>query len=826
METNKYKVAPEQLRRVCDPSVFSFETTAEIAPLTEVFGQDRALRAIEFGVDISSSGYNLFLAGQPGTGKTNILKRLLKEVVKTRPVPDDVFYVHNFEDPDTPRALSLPAGMGCRFQHDMQELVRDLQEMVPKVFEGKEYEEHQQHRADGSQQRKEALFKTLAKQAEELGFEIKSTPAGFQTVPLRDGEPLTQDAFEQLEKEERKKLEARMADIQGKVRDFVSEVKRLDRAYREELRQFNQQVAMNVLGSLMQDLRDRYENHKGLLQYLDNVQQDVLENIDQFRGQEEQMVLPGLRVQGQQPDFTRYMVNLVVDNSGLKGAPVVFETNPTYNNVVGRIEKRAQFGALITDFTMIRAGSLAKANGGFLVLEIEEVLRNPFVYDALKRALQNQEVRIEDPSERFGMLSTQTLRPEPIPLKLKVCLIGRPLYYHLLYSHDEVFRESFKVKADFDHQADRNEEAAVKLGAFVARIVNEEKLAHFHRTAIAAIVDEGSRWVEDQEKISMQFGRVHDLMRQAAHWAKHDGAEVVSASHVERAVDEIEYRSSLTKERVQELIKRDVLSVETAGESPGQINGLAVHMLGDYLFGRPSKITANVHLGSEGVVNIERRVRLSHSTHDKGVLILGGFFGERFAQEQPLTLSASLTFEQSYAEVAGDSASSTELYVLLSALSRLPIRQGIAVSGSVNQKGEVQAVGGINYKIEGFFDICNARGLTGEQGVIIPKANLQHLMLRKPVIDAVKAGRFHIWAVDHVDQGIEILTGVEAGTRDGDGSWTEGSVNERVSRRLEDLGRQLQTWGRGPEQPELVAPREQMEPEQPPPPKPPEPPRN
>lgn len=824
MDISKLTLPVEKLRRTCDPAGFPFETTAELDPLEEIIGQDRAVRAIEFGLDISSSGFNLFLAGQPGTGKTTILKRILADLTGDRPVPPDIAYVHNFDDPYSPAVLILPAGWGAKLRDDLAELVEDLQERVPKAFEGKAYEEQQRATAEAHQQKKQALLERLEEDAAELGFDVKSTPMGFRTIPVREGKPLTQEEYQGMGEEERAELDERMEGLQEKIREVMSEVKDIDQALKDDLRELNRQVAMNVLGTLMQDLRRRYKKIDGVPEFLDKIEKDILENIDSFRAQEEpQLSIPGLRMPRQEPDLTRYQLNLVVDNSGAKGAPVVVEKNPTYANLVGLIERRAQFGALLTDFTMIRAGSLVKANGGYLVLNVEDVLRNPFVYDALKRSLMNKEARIEDLSERYGLFSAATLRPAPVPLDVKVCLIGNPMYYHLLFAYDETFREIFKVKADFDYQTERSDAALQRFGAFIARLVEHEELPHFDRGGVAAVVEESSRFVEDQEKLSLRFAEVNDLIREAAYWAKRSGAEAVGREHVQRAVEEAEYRSSLSKERVQEYIQRDILFVDTDGEKVGQINGLAVHMLGDYLFGRPSRITASVYLGRDGVLNIERRVGMSHSTHDKGVLILSGLLGERFAQSQPLTMSASLTFEQSYSEIAGDSASSTELYVLLSALSGAPIRQGIAVTGSVNQRGEVQAIGGVNHKIEGFFDVCNARGLTGHQGVMIPKSNVQHLMLRPQVVEAVAQGEFNIWAVSHVDEGIEVLTGVPAGARDDDGNWTEGSINDRVQKRLAALGKTMMTWAKTTKsEPSEVVTLHDGGDEPPPPPKPPE----
>ena len=825
MASNQHELSAEQLRRRSDPAQFPFETTAEVEPLEGVIGQERAVRALRFGLDIDSPGYNVFVAGLSGTGKGSIVRRFLTQLSADEPIPDDAFYVHDFEDPDAPRILFLPAGRGHELRADMVELIEDLQEQVPKSFEGKEYEEQRRRTAERHQDRKQELLDKLEGVARERSFELKSTPMGFRTVPIRDGKPLTQEEYEGLEEKQRADLDERMEKLEKEVREVMAEVKVVDQAMKEQLRDLNQQVAMNVLGNLMLDLKKRYLEFSKVSQYLEAVQKDIVDNIEHFRETEEPtMPIPGLRLPRQEPDLSRYEVNVVVDNSHTEGAPVVFERNPTFANLVGRIERRAQFGALLTDFTMIRAGSLAKANGGYLVLNVEDVLRNPFVYEALKRAIRDREMRIEDLSERYGLFATQTLKPEPIPLKTKVILLGNPMWYQLLFAYDEDFAKIFKVKADFDHQTDREESRNMQLAGFIARFVAEESLPQMDRTAVAAIVEQASRLVEDQEKLSLRFSDLTDLMRESAYWARQAEAEVTSANHVEKAIEEQEYRAGLVKDRVQELIEREVLLVDTEGETVGQVNGLAVHILGQYAFGRPSRITAAVHLGRAGVINIERRARLSHSTHDKGVMILSGFLGERYAQERPLSLSATLTFEQSYGEIAGDSASSTELYCMLSALSKTPIKQGIAVTGSVNQKGEVQAIGGANCKIEGFFDTCQRRGLTGEQGVMIPAANVQHLMLRRDVVEAVEAGKFRVWAVDHVDQGIEVLTGVAAGEQNDDGTWPEGTINFLVDQRLEDLGRRLQTWGRASDAvpTEVVSPAGADDDRPPAPPRPPE----
>jgi lon-related putative ATP-dependent protease len=573
----------------------------------------------------------------------------------------------------------------------------------------------------------------------------------------------------------------------------IRQARSLEKLANEALQKLDREVTTFALTPLIEEVREKYEDCPEVVQYLHDVQNDILDNLALFREEQPAQASPA----GMPADpFRKYQVNVLVDNSSLKGAPVIIELNPTYNNLFGRIEKEAQFGALFTDFTLIREGSLHRANGGYLVLPVEEVLRNLFSWESLKRALRNAQIVIEEPSERLGFITTKTLRPEPIPLNIKVILIGQPYIYYLLYNLDEDFKELFKVKADFDYRMDRTPEAVREYISFVCTLCQEENLRHLDRTALAKIIEHGSRLAEDQEKLSTLFGDLSDVIREAHHYAVRDQSPLVTAAHVTQAINERYYRSNLVEQRVQEAIARGIIQIDVAGAEVGQVNGLSIIDLGDITFGRPNRITASVGLGTEGLIDIEREAKLGGPIHTKGVLILAGYLSQQYAQDKPLSLSARLVFEQSYSGVEGDSASSTELYALLSALSGLPIQQGIAVTGSVNQKGEVQAIGGVNEKIEGFFAVCKAMGLNGRQGVIIPASNVKHLMLKDEVVEAVRQGQFHIWAVHTVDEGIEILTGVPAGKRLPDGTFEPGTVHYLVDQRLRQFSEKMREFGK------------------------------
>ncbi|MCS7206837.1 MAG: AAA family ATPase [Dehalococcoidia bacterium] len=784
-------LAPEELRAVCSPATLGFTCTDELDPLPGIVGQQRAVDALEFGLGIRRPHFHIFVAGPPGTGKTTAIRTFLEQRARTEAVPNDWCYVYNFEDPFRPRCLSLPPGRGRRFRRDMRQLVEKARREIPKAFEAEEYISRRERITQEVNRQREALFTRLSQHALERGFSIQATPVGFVILPLSKGRPLTDEEFLRLDPVVRAELQKRREEIEHALKTVLKEVRSLERQAEELIHALNREVALHVVGGIIEDLMETYADLPQVTAYLQAVREDMLHNLEYFFAPAQQPSAPQAPVSPQELALRRYEVNLLVDNSTLQGAPVVVEHNPNYPTLFGRLEKEVMYGLLQTDFTLIKPGALHHANGGYLVLSMDDLVRNPFSYESLKRALLNREIVTEDLVEHLGIVATKTIQPQPIPLDVKVIITGSPFQYYILYALDDEFRKVFKVRADFDSRMDRTPETERLYCAFLCTLAKREGLRHFTADAAAKMVEMGSRMAEDQRKLSARFGALADLAWEADYWAKVDGSPRVDAAHVLKAVEKKIYRSNLIEERLQEMIQRQVLLVETEGAKVGQVNGLSVVLLGDYAFGRPNRITASLGLGRAGLVDIEREARLGGPIHTKGVLILAGYLMHRFSQDKPLTLSARLVFEQSYEMVDGDSASSAELYALLSALADLPIKQGIAVTGSVNQRGEVQAVGGVNEKIEGFFYTCRLRGLTGEQGVIIPEANVQHLMLKEEVVEAVRQGKFHIWAVRTVDEGISILTGVPAGERGADGSFPPDTVNGRVDKRLREMNKAL-----------------------------------
>jgi lon-related putative ATP-dependent protease len=792
------EVPVEKLRKICDPTVLDCTTSQETRALETIVGQDRAAKALHFGLGIKDAGFNIYVGGVPGTGRTTAVKRFLEEEASEQPVPDGWCYVNNFQDAYHPRALRLPPGRAKAFQSDMRSLVNGALRAIRAAFESDEYATHRDEAAQTFQRQREEILTNVNDKAQEEGFFIQVTPVGLMTIPMnrKKGQPLTDEEFAALKPDEKENIRKKREELQSEIEAAIRQTKRLEKSAEEELQKLDKDVAIYALSHPIEDLKEKYHDLPDVLAHLDAVRDDILEHLDLFRGEPEQQ--PAMPFRGMPPEEAlarRYEANLVVDHTQAKGAPVVMELNPTYNNLFGRIEQEAQFGALTTDFTLIRGGSLHKANGGYLVLPVDELLRNPFAWDSLKRALSNREIAIEDTADRLGFITTKSLKPEPIPLDVKVVLIGQPEVYYLLRAYDERFSELFKVKADFDTRMDRTEENIRNYASFVGTRCEAENLRHLDDGALAKVVEHGSRLVEDQEKLSTRFGEIADILREANHYAAEDGADLVSAAHIKKAIDERFHRSSLLQERIREMIERGTIMIDASGVRVGQVNGLSVIGLGDISFGQPSRITASIALGREGVVDIEREAKLGGPIHTKGVLILSGYLAEKYAHDKPLSLSAHLVFEQSYSGVDGDSASSTELYAILSSLSGLPIKQGLAVTGSVNQKGEVQAIGGVNEKIEGFFEVCQAKGLTGEQGVVIPHSNVENLMLKEEVLEAVQAGQFHIWPVRTIDDGIEVLTGVPAGERQEDGTFEGGTVNDRADKRLRQMAETLMEFG-------------------------------
>ncbi|QXE89301.1 AAA family ATPase [Geomonas subterranea] len=788
MSETDCRVPVDKLRWICDPALFNFKTTEDIAGLEGNIRQDRALAAIEFGLGMSNNGFNIYLAGESGTGRTSTIRQMLKKFVKGTCPPSDWCYVNNFRMPDAPLAIALPAGMGRGFAADMRELLDYVRGNIPTALESKEYETNRVTIIEQFQEKNGEIFSDLEQEAGEKGFALQRTVSGLVIVPQKEGRNFTQEEYEALEKDEREKLDTVGRELTEKLNDALRQVRENEKALRDALALLDRELGLSAVGHHLNPLREKYQGFAKVQQYLEDVQEDLLLNLEDFKPQVAPPQIPGLKIPKQEPTFERYEVNVLVENNPDNGAPIVFESNPTYNNLFGRIENIMQMGGVATtNFTLIKPGALHRANGGYLILDAREVMINPFAWESLKRCIRNMEIKIEDVLEQYRFMTVVSLKPEPIPLNAKIIMIGSLWIYYLLYYLEPDYRKFFKVKADFDSQVNRTPAVMQDYALFVAAHCCKEGLLPFDPTGVAALLEHASRLVEDQERLSSQFMELSDLIRESSYWAKRDGAQIVDRSWVKRAIQEKTYRSNRIEERIHEYLARGVILCDTKGSVVGQINGLSVITMGDYTFGRPSRLTIRVSQGRAGMVNIEREVKLSGPIHDKGVLILTGYLAGKFGQEQPLSFSAHICFEQSYEGVEGDSASSAELYGLLSAFSGLPVRQGIAVTGSVNQHGQIQPIGGVNYKIEGFFAVCKAKGLTGEQGVMIPKINEHNLMLSDEVVQAVSDGMFHIWSVSEVEEGIEILTGVPAGKVGDDGRYPEGSVNFLVQKKLKTM---------------------------------------
>ncbi|MGB9822912.1 Lon protease family protein [Thermodesulfovibrio sp.] len=783
------KLQADEVYKKCDHNIFDFETTEELQPLAGTIGQDRAIASLEFALNLPAKGFNIYALGEQGTGKMRAIRTLLSEKVKKEPVPPDWCYLYNFKNPDAPVAVSLPAGRAIEFQKDMENLVNTLKVEIPKAFESKEYDKQRNKILEDFQQKQREWFSTVEEEAKAKGFAIRKALAGLIIVPVkRDGEPLTEEEFQALDPDTRKRIDELGKMLQDKLDDVVRAVKEAEKLVKDMLIRLERQIALDVIEQPIEEIKKKYSFNGKIIEYLDAVKEDILNNIQDFKIQEETVppMPPFMKIQ-REVSFSKYSVNILVDNSATEGAPVVYEPNPTYLNLFGRIEYKIQYGMAITDFTMIKPGSLHKANGGYLVIDAMALIKNLFSYDALKRALRSKEIRIEDVWEQYRLITTTTLRPEPIPLNVKVILTGTPFLYYILYNYDDEYRELFKVKADFDIRMPRTEENIKKYAQFVSLCQKEEGLLPFHKSAVAKIVEYGSRLAEHQEKLSTQFSSIADLIRESHFWAKKDGKNQVYEEHVNKALEQRVYRSASIEEKLRELILEDVLIVETSGRKVGQINGLAVIDLGDYSFGKPSRITARVYLGKAGIVNIERETKMSGKIHEKAVMILSSYLWSKYAIKKPISLSASLTFEQLYEMIEGDSATCAELYALLSSIAEIPLKQNIAVTGSMDQKGEVQPVGGINEKIEGFFELCKIRGLDGTHGVIIPRRNMKHLMLKEEIQKAIKDGAFHIYAIDYAEEGLEILTDMPAGELGQDGTYPEGTINYFVMKKLDEM---------------------------------------
>ncbi len=781
------KIHPDRLKLRCTLKELNFKTTAEIKSLAGIIGQERAKKALEFGLNINSLGYNIFVVGVSGTGRTTSVEQAVMKIAETRHVPDDWCYVFNFEDTDMPTALRFPPGKAVKFKKEMDELVGELLTDLSKAFESQLYEEHKNQVIKDLQARKNELFEQLEKGAETSGFRIKKTSSGIAFIPVIEGKPIEDKDIENMTDEAKESISKKQEILYEQLTSISRMIRTLEKEAQKQLNEIEKNTAKFTIQPKIEELKEKYRNNPPVFKFLEDVENDMLENIEEFKDKKEVEILPGVKLPEKQSSLYRYQVNVFIDNSRIKGAPVIKESNPTSYNLSGKVEYKPQYGAMVTDFTMIKPGALHKANGGYLIIQAIDMLKNYFSWETLKRAIKNNEIIIEDLNEQFRLVNTPTLRPQPIPLNLKILLIGTPMIYYLLFNYDEDFQKLFKVKAEYSLVMERNKQGVANYAALISKICNEEKLKHFDAEAVAKIIEYGARISENQNKLTTRFVEIADIIREANFWAENGDSEFIHRKHIETALEEKVFRSNLVEKRIGEMIEEGTILVNTDGETVGQINGLSVMTMGDYSFGKPSRITARIYTGRSGMINIDREVKLARSIHNKGFMILTGYLGEKYGSNKPLVFTASICFEQLYDEIEGDSASSTELYSILSALSGLPINQGIAVTGSVNQKGEVQPVGGINEKIEGFYYTCNAKGLTGKQGVIIPHQNLRHLMLKDEVIEAVKNGMFTIWAVKDIEEGIEILTGVPAGRQNGKGLYPAGTVNHLVEKKLDEL---------------------------------------
>jgi lon-related putative ATP-dependent protease len=820
-------LSPSSLFRRCDPGSLAFATTRDLADVPGIIGQERAEEAVRFAIGIRRYGYNLYALGTSGMGKHGFVRAFLEERAASEGAPSDWAYVHNFADPRRPRALRLPPGRGPLLREDLNRLVEELRAAIPAVFEGEDYRTRKKLLEAQLSVQGEKAFGGLEERARARGVAIVKTPAGVGMAPLRDGEVIEPEDFQRLPAVDQERMKAEMAAIQQELQDALGALPREARRHRQEMGRLDRLVTAAATSHLVDEVRARWADVPAVLEHLADVERDVVDNAEDFLPAPEGAVAVKalLGGRGERRPARRYQVNVLVTRSSPNGAPVVYEDHPTHPNLVGRVEHVAELGNLVTDFTMIQAGALHRANGGYLIVDARRLLLQPLAWDELKRALRSKGIRIESAGQALSLTATASLEPEPVPLDAKVVLLGERNLYYMLSQLDPEFPELFKVAADFEEEIERTSEGEKLYARLLGTLARREGLRPLDCGAVGRAVEQASRRAADAERLQVHAETVADLLREADHLAGEAGQDVVSATHVQAALDAQVRRASRVRERIQQDIRRGTLLIDTSGEAIGQVNGLVVLQLGGYSFGRPSRITARARLGNGNVVDIEKEVALGGPIHSKGVLILAGFLGQRFASERPLSLAASLVFEQSYSGVEGDSASCGELVALLSALGEVPVRQGRAVTGSVNQHGQVQPIGGVNEKIEGFFDVCRTSGLSGEQGVLIPASNVKHLMLRADVVEAAEKGLFHVWPVETVDEAVELLTGVPAGERDASGRYPKGSVNRRVDDRLSAFAEKARNFGRGVQSPDGAKATETPKPPQPPPgPPPPAPP--
>lgn len=785
------------LSPIIDPAQLGFEDTSELEPLTEIIGQERAVEALEFGLHVKSPGFNLYISGPVGTGKGTLVRQMVKRLAQAAPAPSDWCYVNNFQDPSRPTSLALPAGQGAAFKREMAGFIEGLRRDIPLAFESKKYLDAKAKLHDDIDTKKKALFHELTELSRTRGFGFEETSVGFGIVPLKAGKSMTDADMEAMTDEEQRDLSERRKALEGEIREFHVRIHGLEKEAEHRQQHLDRQLVMNILEGRYETLRRTYQNLSAVSTFLEQVRDDIVHHYKDFLPHEGPTIaIPGLEFK--RPDMTRFLVNLIVQHDPTAGAPVIDESHPTYTNLIGKIERRAHMGVMYTDFMEIRAGAVLLANGGYLIVNALDMLRQPFSWDALKRVIKTGEVKIEDPGEFYGF-STAGLRPEPIPVNVKVIMVGPPILYHILQAYEEDFGKLFKVKADFDTEVARSERQDRQYARFIGKLCREEGLPHFGADAVAEIIRQGLRFADRHDRLSLRFSLISDLIREAGYWARKDGHSFVTRADVDAAVTHKRRRSNLVEHWIQDEIKEGTLMVDLDGDVVGQVNGLSVYQLGDYAFGRPTRITARTYVGTKGVIDIQREAELAGTIHSKGVLTLAGYLAGKFAGVHPFAVSASLTFEQTYSEVEGDSAAVAELAAILSSLADLPIHQWLAVTGSVNQLGEIQPIGGVNEKIEGFFESCSRKGLTGKQGVIIPARNTKHLALRRDVVEAVESGHFSVYAVNMIEEALELLTGIPVGERGLDGSYPPDTVFGRAALRLEEMAQAVAAWSESKE---------------------------
>jgi len=776
---------PEALTLPCDPNILNFKTTDELPLLEKVLGQPRALQALEMGCEVPGPGFNIYVSGLPDSGRTTLTRDYIKRKASTEPVPDDWCYVNNFDNPYNPDVICLPAGQATILEEEIDSLITRCKQEIQRAFNSEVYINERNRLTKSLQEIQENEFEKLQASAKELNFTIVQTPAGFGLIPIVKGKPITPEELEALSDEHKKKLVALRETLELKAQETIRIIRKDNEEYFQKFKELDDYTVQFSINHLVEVAKGKFSGEEKVNELIDVIQNDIVDNAGKFHGD----------IADEAPDsqwFNRYNINVLVDNSKLDGAPVVMESHPTYQNLFGRIEHRLVMGVSQTDFTMIHPGAMHRANGGYLLLPAREVLLNPYAWQGLERALRDGEIRILELGTQLGLISTVSLEPEPIPLSVKVILFGTPILHELLRLHDVDFAKLFKIRAEFAMVMDRTDGNTRDCALFIKSVVDENELPPFENTAVARIIEHSSRMARDQNKLSTRFGQISDLVREAAYWAKNENAEIVTAQVVDRAIQEKDYRNNLAEEMTQELIEQETILIDVSGEVIGQVNALSVSVIGDYAFGRPNRVTASVYPGSEGIIDIEKQAKLGGPIHTKGVLIISGLLGRRYGHNKPLSLTANLTFEQSYTGVEGDSASTAELCALLSAIAGIRLRQDRAMTGSINQLGEIQAIGGVNEKIEGFFMACKNKGLTGSQGVIIPQVNKRNLMLKKEVIEAVKVGNFHIWSISTLDEGLSLLTDTEIGELQADGTYPEGTFNHSVDTRLQKFQEVLQ----------------------------------